>query len=504
MNRKNLSLLLSPKKRFKIQDKKGKAVYFTPNTIQKTILKYILDCWDRNKQAKLIIIKGRQQGVTTLFQLIALGLVLKVPGFKTYTMAHDRSLANDIFENKIKFAFDQLPENFKSLYTTNRNNARQLLFDGEMQKSSITVGLSGRGGTYQMLHISEPGMMSTLGKIWGEMQNGTLPAGEFADIIAFESTADGGLGLFYEFVKENQKPGSEYHVMFLSWTDTVEYRKTPPATDDWKQEYKQIARDYKLDLDPVANYGLDDEQWFWYFEKAKQLRDEVKVQYPLSIEEAFISLAQNYFNIRKVQEALARAEKMEYEEWKGFRIFIKPKPKHVYGVSADCATGEAGDSTSIHVFDATTGEQVAVATGRYDEPTTAQMMCEIAYAYNEAYIAPEINNMGRAVMRFIRDFGYPDDKLYKRVDIDSAKQRDIRLADYGWSTTSVSRPVLLADFRNVFEDETIKINDVETLKEMLVFVNNNGKYEAQTGCHDDRVLGAMIGWQVVRYIVEFG
>lgn len=503
MDRKNLSLLLSPKKRLKIQSKKGKTEYFTLNKIQRQILKYIVECWEQKKQAKLIIIKGRQQGVTTLFQILALALVLKVPGFKAYTMAHDRSLANDIFENKIKFAFDQLPENFRSLYTTNRNNARQLLFDGEMQKSSVTVGLSGRGGTYQMLHISEPGMMSTLGKIWSEMQSGTLPAGEFADIIAFESTADGGLGPFYQFTKSNMSKGSEYHVMFLSWTDTDEYRKTPPTLDHWKAEYKQIARDYKLELDPVAKYGLSDDQWFWYFEKAKQLRDEVKVQYPLSLDEAFISLAQNYFNIRKVQEAEEKAKTVQYEEWKGFQIFKKPMSGHIYAVGGDCATGEGGDNSSIHVIDATTGEQVAVATGKFDEPTMAKMMCDVGYAYNEAYIAPEINNMGRAVMYFIIQYGYPDEKLFKRIKDDPSRAKE-RIGNYGWLTTSVTRPVLLADFRNAFEDGTIKINDVETLREMLVFVNNNGKYEAQVGCNDDRVLGAMIAWQVVQYIVEFG
>ena len=451
----------------------------------------------------MIIIKGRQQGVTTLFQLIALALVLKIPGFRSYTMAHDKSLANDVFEDKIKFAWDQFPKNFKGMYKVHRNNVRQLLFDGDMLKSSITVGLSARGGTYQMLHISEPGMMSTLPKTWKEMQTGTLPAGEFADIIAFESTADGGLGEFYKFVKENQKPGSEFKVIFLCWTDTPEYQKPAPEDIQWVQEYKLLARDYELEPNPMKKYRISKNQFFWYFEKAKQLREEVKVQYPFSVEEAFISLAKNYFNIRLVIEAEERARLVEYEEWHGFKIFHKPKPGRTYAVGVDTSTGESNDNTSIQVFDAQTGDQVAVATGKFSEKQSAKMIVDIGYYYNTAYIGVEINFTGRAVHEYIMEYEYPTDRIYKRYITDVTKQRHERVANFGWLTSSVTRPILLADFRNAFEDRTLTINDPETLAEMMVFVNNNGKYEAQIGSNDDRVLGAMIAYQVIKYIIEF-
>jgi len=503
MDIKNLSLLLSKVKRFKIQDKEGKSIFWVPNTIQRKILKYIIRCWSLGIKVRLIVIKGRQQGVTTLIQLIQLALALKVQGFKTYTMAHEKELANDIFENKIKFAWDQFPANFRSVYKVNRNNARQLLFDGEMLKSSITVGLKGRGGTYQALHVSEPGMMSTKPKTWREMQSGTLAAAEMADIVVFESTADGGLGEFYRFVKDNQKPGSEYRVMFLCWTDTDEYQLKAPINDDsWKVEYDLLARDYKLEADPVKTYEITENQFYWYYRKAKQLRDEVKVQYPFNLEEAFISLAQNYFNLRKVIDEEKKARAKPYTMYKGFKIYVPPT-NHVYAVSADIATGESNDNTSINVFDAQTGEQVATATGKFDEPTTARMMIDIGLYFNTAFLAPEINNMGRAVMYFLLQYGYPEEKLFKRIKDDPAKLRDNRVGNYGWLTSSISRPVLLADFRNAFEDDTITINDPEFLAEMMVFVNNNGKYEAQGGFNDDRVIAAMIGYQLIQYIIEF-
>jgi hypothetical protein len=503
MNPKNLSILLSVKKRLKIQDKKGRSIYFEPNNIQKKILRTIINAWQEGKQAKIIIIKGRQQGVTTLCQLIGLALSLKVPGFRVYTMAHDRSLANDIFENKIKFAWDQFPSKFKSLYEVNRNNTRQLLFDGEMLKSSITVGLSGRGGTYRMIHISEPGMMSLNPKLWKEMQAGTLAAGEFADLIIFESTADGGFGTFYQFVKQNQGANSEYQIMFLSWVDSPEYVKEPPKNDtSWIKEYKQLARDYNLEPSPIIKYKITPKQLYWYFEKAKLLREEVKVQYPFSLDEAFVALSLNYFNIRIVITAEEKAQTVEYEQKNGFKIFKKPT-NHVYAIGVDVATGESKDNTSINVFDGQTGEQVAIATGKWDEKTAGMMICQIAQYYGHCYVGIEINSFGRAVQNYVIEFGFPEEMLYKRYVTDVTNPRNQRIAKLGWETTGSTRPLLLAEFRNAFEDGTLKINDTETLGEMKVFINNNGKYEAQQGSNDDRVISSMICYQVIKYIIEF-
>jgi hypothetical protein len=504
MNPQNLSLLLSVKKRLKIQDKRGRSIYFTPNNVQRKILRVIIDSWKVNKPAKLIIIKGRQQGITTLCQLIGLALALKVPGFRAYTMAHDRSLATDIFETKIKLAWDQLPPKLKSLYEANRNNTRQLLFDGEMLKSSITVGLSGRGGTYRMLHISEPGMMSLNSKLWREMQSGTLAAGEFADLVIFESTADGGFGQFYQFVKNNQTTNSEYQVIFLCWTDSEEYKKQPTSSDkSWIREYKQLAIDYNLEPSPIIKHKLTVPQFFWYFEKAKLLRDEVKVQYPFSLDEAFVSLSLNYFNLRLVISAEEMAQKAQYEIKNGFKIYKQPT-NHVYAIGVDVATGESKDNTSIQVFDSETGEQVAVATGKYDEKTAALMICQIAQYYSRCFVGIEINSFGRAVQNYVIEFGFDEEMLYKRYVTDVTNPRNQRIAKLGWETTSSSRPVLLAEFRNAFEEGVISLNDTETLGEMKVFINNNGKYQAQAGSNDDRVISSMISYQVIKYIIEFG
>ena len=502
--KEDLTLLLLENPIFKIDSKSDGIVFFHLTSVQKKIVLKILEFWNQGKQAKIVIVKGRQQRVTSLIQLIGLTLVLTIKGFKAYTMAHNLESVRDIFEQKIKFAFDSLPDYFKNLYKANRNKARQLLFDGEMQKSSITVGDKGRGGTYQMLHISEPGMMSMDKKKWNEMKSGTLPAAEFADLIIFESTADGGLGKFYEFVMENLKENSEYYVLFLSWTESEEYSKPAPENKSWIQEYKTLARDYELCENPMKTYEINENQFYWYFIKARNLKEQVKVQYPFSLQEAFISAGSNYFLPRLILEAKEKASKLNYRIDGDFKIFEEPNPNCIYTVGIDVATGESKDSSCIQVLNANTGKQVAVATGKWEERVTAKYAYNVGVKYNLAYLAPEINSFGRAVMSYILEFGYPENKIYKRIEQDVTKQKITPLGDFGWSTNGVTRPLLISQLRDAFHDKVIEVNDIQTLDEMMVFINNDGKYEAQSGYNDDTIIALGIAYQAIQYAINYG
>lgn len=480
---------------FKIKDKSGKSVRFHPNAIQKKILDKIKADWKADRKSFIIAVKGRQFGISTLIKLLDLALTITTQGWQSYTMTHRLDLAKDLFDNKIKYAYDYLPEEFKKLLGADKNNARQLVFTNR-DKSSITVGTSGRGGTYQSLHISESGMMSTLPDVWHEMINGTLEAGSQADLVIHESTADGGLGLFYEYVQANLDK-----VMFISWLDHLEYILEPPEDKSWLLEYNQLARDYKLELKPLEL--MDMNQLYWYYQKAKSLKDQVKIQYPLSLDEAFQSYSDNYFNSEILKRYLEKSKEVERKVISDFTIFKDPIPARRYAVGVDCSTGESNDNTSINVFDCNTLEQVACVTGKYGEEMTARMTVLIANHYNQATIGVEINNMGRAVQSFIERFEYPEDKIYKRYEVDSTNPRLTRIAKRGWLTSSATRPIMLSEFKSSFENHHLIINDVETLKEMTTFVNLKGKYQAQLGKKDDRVMSCMIAYQCIKYVHEY-
>ena len=56
---------------------------------------------------------------------------------------------------------------------------------------------------------------------------------------------------------------------------------------------------------------------------------------------------------------------------------------------------------------------------------------------------------------------------------------------------------MLAILQTVVKESIESIVDKETLQEMITFiVNENGKAEAQEGCHDDLVMGTAIAYYI--------
>ena len=73
---------------------------------------------------------------------------------------------------------------------------------------------------------------------------------------------------------------------------------------------------------------------------------------------------------------------------------------------------------------------------------------------------------------------------------------------YGFKTTSVTRPVIIAELVKIVRESVELIYDKLTLEEMLTFVRNEkGRPEAQQGAHDDLVMGLAIAYYARNQVV---
>lgn len=88
---------------------------------------------------------------------------------------------------------------------------------------------------------------------------------------------------------------------------------------------------------------------------------------------------------------------------------------------------------------------------------------------------------------------YP--KQYVRESVDKITKD---YADkYGFNTNSATRPVIVANLVTIMRESPELVNDLDTLREMLVFVKNDkGRPEAAEGEHDDLVMGLAIAHQI--------
>ncbi len=232
---------------------------FKPNRAQRRLLKRM--------HSRNIILKARQLGFTTLICIFFLDCALFRPDIRAGIIAHEEDAAKAIFRDKVKFAYDRLPDNLRAVWPLKRNSADELLF--AHNNSSIRVSTSMRSGTMHYLHISE------FGKICAkrpdraeEVVRGSIPAvPTHGGMLFIESTAEGRAGHFYKMTSKAQRlfelgkrlSVKEYRFHFFPWWQEPNYRMNPDdviisANDD----------EYFDKIEGEMNCRIDIEQRAWW------------------------------------------------------------------------------------------------------------------------------------------------------------------------------------------------------------------------------------------------
>lgn len=204
-------------------DDEGLVVQFRPNAAQRRLM---ADMHTRN-----IILKARQLGFSTLIAIMWLDSALfSQDPIRCGIIAQGREEAEMIFRDKIRFAYDNLPEPLRLACPLAKDSASELLF--AHNNSSVRVATSMRSGTIHRLHVSE------FGKICArfpdkarEVVTGSIPAVPANGIIMIESTAEGREGEFYKMcgraIKQHRDgaklSNKDYKLHFYAWWEAPEY-----------------------------------------------------------------------------------------------------------------------------------------------------------------------------------------------------------------------------------------------------------------------------------------
>ena len=283
---------------YQVQDESGAAVPFRLRPLQEQFL--------TEQHGFDLLLKARQLGFTTVIQLDYLDDCLFLPNTAAGVIAHNREDAEAFFHNKIRFAYDTLPDEFKALVPATQDSTRSMRFGNG---SSIRVGTSLRSGTFQRLHISEYGKLcAKFPDKAREVKSGALNTVHVGQKIRIESTAEGHSGHFYELCKTAQDRALkgdaltplDFKFHFYPWFLDSKYKlasDVPETTED--KEYFE-----KLESQDII---LTRQQRAWYIKKAEQQDDDMKREFPSTPDEAFeASIEGAYFS---KQMAKARVEK---------------------------------------------------------------------------------------------------------------------------------------------------------------------------------------------------
>lgn len=168
-------------------------------------------------------------------------------------------------------------------------------------------------------------------------------------------------------------------------------------------------------------------------------------------------------------------------------IYETPQHGNPYVLGGDTA-GEGSDYFTGHVLNNITGNQVAVLHSPFDEDLYARQIYCLGKHYNDALVGIEANFSTHPIKE-LKWLGYHRQFTRKKEDTFTGK---ITKA-YGFQTTKVTRPLVIAALVQVVRENPELINDIPTLDEMLTFVRNEqGRPEAQSGAHDDLIMGLAI------------
>jgi hypothetical protein len=174
------------------EDGDNLVIPFKPNRAQKRLMKSL---WHRN-----IILKARQLGFTTLICILWLDHALFNANVRCGIIAQDREAAEAIFRDKVKFAYDNLPDLLREAFPLKKDSSNELLF--KHNNSSLRVATSLRSGTIHRLHVSEYGKIcAKFPDKADEVMTGSIPTVPMSGILVIESTAEGQGGHFHKMTK---------------------------------------------------------------------------------------------------------------------------------------------------------------------------------------------------------------------------------------------------------------------------------------------------------------
>ena len=494
----------------KIKTKSGTVVPFRLNDAQRKLYAVAKRQQDAGKPVRLIILKARQLGFSTLTEGLIFHACATRKNVNALIVAHREDATANIFRMS-KLFYDELPAPVKPMLRA--SNAQELVFENPSKlrserearpglRSRIRCATAGgrgigRSDTLQCVHLSEyafwpdgaDGKASTLAGILQAVPS--LPG----TMVVIESTANG-----FEDFKERWDAAvageNDFEPVFFAWFENPDYSMPVVPGTEWTPEERELRDAYRL-----TDGQLQWRRWCIANNCGGSL-DMFRQEYPASPGEAFLHSGTGVFDneqivlrLERLPEPAGRGEFTDGEwtesETGAITLYELPEEGVPYVLGGDTA-GDGSDYFTAIVIDNVTGRIAAKLRQKYSEPEYVRQIYALGRFYNDALVAIETNFSTYPVMK-LQEMEYPNQYSREREDTYTRQMKK----SYGFRTDRQSRPRAIANLVEVFSSHPEWFTDRELLEEMLTFCyNEDHRPEALAGKHDDLVMGAAITYAV--------
>tara|TARA_B100000424_G_scaffold179172_1_gene138590 strand:- start:852 stop:2057 length:1206 start_codon:yes stop_codon:yes gene_type:complete len=196
------------------------------------------------------------------------------------------------------------------------------------------------------------------------------------------------------------------------------------------------------------------------------------------------------------------------------RWFKRPTPGHTYMVSLDPSMGTGGDFAAIQVFELPTFEQVG-EWHHNQTPMNQQVrilqginkhihdtiMEKDSSATPQIFYSMENNTIGEAALMRVMDIGEENIMgMFLSEPIRKGHRRKFRR---GFNTTAKHKIDACTKFKELVENDKMKINSQLLISEMKDFVATGLSYKAKPGQHDDLVSACLLMTRMMKVLADF-
>ena len=470
-------------------------VAFEMNRAQQLIHDKIEEQRQEKGNVRAIILKARQQGISTYAAGRAYWRTSHSAYTKTVVLAHDSNTSDQLFDMTRNFISSQ-PEAMRPEFS--KSTGKELKYkDNDSSYRVYTAGSpeAGRGTTPTLLHGSEVAFWPHDDKVLAGLFQGVsnAPGTE----IILESTANGASGEFYRLFKEGEEGKNQFIAIFIPWFMTDEY--VLPVPKGFERTYEEDAYG--------AKYELTDGQVYWRRMKiAESGEEKFKQEYPANSEEAFLVSGSAVFSLDKLNEHIIKkpVKVHEYDtltnswdpcSYGSLEIWYHPRHDDTFVIGADVAGG-VGKDYSAAVVMSPDGEIAALFRNNTIDPGTfGDVLFYLGRMFNNCLIVCESNNHGAATLHQLVSMNYPT--LYYQTRIQQISKETT--SKPGFQTTVSTKPTIIAGLSRAIKDNTITIPSNIILDECKNYISReNGRMEAAPNKNDDTVISTALALEGLR------
>ena len=407
---------------------------------------------------RTLILKSRQLGISTLVAGYSLWSILFKKDFNCLCIATKQETAKNLV-TKVKYMYENLPIWLKGQEKPLENNKLSLkLRNGSQVKAVSAAGDSGRSEAVSLLIIDEAAFINEIDDIFASAQQTVSTGGK----ICVLSTPNGTGNWFHRMWEKSENKENDFIPIKLPWS------LHPERNNDWRKK-----QDDELGLRLAAqecdcNFNTSGDTVF-----SPEVRQQLENKTKTPVE---------YRTVFHIQNSL----------W----IWESPDYTKDYIITVDVARGDGRDSSVIQILDAENSEQVAEFKGQIGTTELGYLSITLATEYNNGLLIIENTGIGWSTIQTVIEQGYKN--IYYSPKGDSyvydqfAQNINDDNSTPGFTTSSKTRPLLIAKLEEYITENIIKINSSRTINEIKTFIWKNGKAQSQDGYNDDCLMSLSI------------